>query len=304
MRGRIDGGDAEHVADGGIGRRATALAEDVAGAGEGDDVVHDHEVAGEVLVLDHGELALEPAAGADDPSFTDHAHLPPEFFVGGDALPGMSLLQVAGQAGGGAGYVLEYRGQAIEELSMEGRMTVCNMSIEAGARAGMIAPDETTFEYLRGRPHAPQGADWDAAVAEWRTLRSDDDATFDAEVVIDASQLTPFVTWGTNPGQGLPLGAAVPDPEAMGDENEKAAARRASRVSPPSQAPATIAATAASSIRKIRMPSPSPHPAAVRPAQPRMRQPASARHSQPARKAVPPMGVIMPSLPTPVSVSR
>ena len=129
--------------------------------------------------------------------------------------------------GGGQGYVLEYRGEAIEALSMESRMTVCNMSIEAGARAGMIAPDETTFEYLRGRPHAPQGADWDAAVAEWRTLRSDDDATFDAEVVIDASQLTPFVTWGTNPGQGLPLGAAVPDPEAMGDENEKAAARRA-----------------------------------------------------------------------------
>lgn len=129
--------------------------------------------------------------------------------------------------GGGQGYVLEYRGEAIEALSMESRMTVCNMSIEAGARAGMIAPDETTFEYLRGRPHAPQGADWDAAVAEWRTLRSNDDATFDAEVVIDASQLTPFVTWGTNPGQGLPLGAAVPDPEAMGDENEKAAARRA-----------------------------------------------------------------------------
>ena len=111
--------------------------------------------------------------------------------------------------GGGQGYVLEYRGEAIEALSMESRMTVCNMSIEAGARAGMIAPDETTFEYLRGRPHAPQGADWDAAVAEWRTLRSDDDATFDAEVVIDASQLTPFVTWGTNPGQGLPLGAAA-----------------------------------------------------------------------------------------------
>ncbi|GAA4401007.1 3-isopropylmalate dehydratase large subunit [Fodinibacter luteus] len=129
--------------------------------------------------------------------------------------------------GGGQGYVLEYRGSAIRALSMESRMTVCNMSIEAGARAGMIAPDETTFEYLRGRDHAPTGVDWDAAVEAWSLLRSDDDAEFDEEVVVDASQLTPFVTWGTNPGQGAPLGTAVPDPELMPDENDKAAARRA-----------------------------------------------------------------------------
>ncbi len=129
--------------------------------------------------------------------------------------------------GGGQGYVLEYRGSAIRALSMEARMTVCNMSIEAGARAGMIAPDETTFEYLRGRDHAPTGADWDAAVAAWSELRSDDDAVFDEEVVLDAAALTPFVTWGTNPGQGAPLGSAVPDPELMPDENDKANARRA-----------------------------------------------------------------------------
>jgi 3-isopropylmalate/(R)-2-methylmalate dehydratase large subunit len=129
--------------------------------------------------------------------------------------------------GGGQGYVLEYRGEAIEALSMEARMTVCNMSIEAGARAGMIAPDDTTFEYLKGRDHAPSGADWDAAVEHWRTLRSDDDAVFDAEVDIDASTLTPFVTWGTNPAQGSPLGDAVPDPEAMADENERATATKA-----------------------------------------------------------------------------
>ena len=129
--------------------------------------------------------------------------------------------------GGGAGYVLEYRGEAIRELSMEGRMTICNMSIEAGARAGMIAPDETTFEYVKGRPHAPQGEDWDEAVAYWKTLRSDDDATFDAEVVIDADELEPFVTWGTNPGQGLPLSAAVPAPEDFVDETDRYAAERA-----------------------------------------------------------------------------
>jgi 3-isopropylmalate/(R)-2-methylmalate dehydratase large subunit len=129
--------------------------------------------------------------------------------------------------GGGQGHVLEFRGSAIRALSMEARMTVCNMSIEAGARAGMIAPDETTVEYLRGRDHAPTGADWDAAVAAWSGLRSDDDAEFDEEVVLDAADLTPFVTWGTNPGQGAPLGTAVPDPELMPDENDKANARRA-----------------------------------------------------------------------------
>lgn len=129
--------------------------------------------------------------------------------------------------GGGQGYVLEYRGEAIRALSMEARMTICNMSIEAGARAGMIAPDQTTFDYLEGRPHAPEGADWDAAVAYWRTLRSDDDAVFDAEVVLDAAELEPFVTWGTNPGQGLPLSASVPVPEQIADETERQAAERA-----------------------------------------------------------------------------
>ncbi len=129
--------------------------------------------------------------------------------------------------GGGQGYVLEYRGEAIRALSMEARMTICNMSIEAGARAGMIAPDDTTFDYLQGRPHAPEGEDWDAAVAYWRTLHSDADATFDAEVILDAGDLEPFVTWGTNPGQGLPLSGAVPVPELIADENERHAAERA-----------------------------------------------------------------------------
>ncbi|WP_029212639.1 3-isopropylmalate dehydratase large subunit [Arsenicicoccus bolidensis] len=129
--------------------------------------------------------------------------------------------------GGGQGYVLEYRGSAIRSLSMEARMTICNMSIEAGARAGMIAPDEVTFDFLKDKPHAPQGADWDAAVEAWTSLRTDDDATFDHEVTIDATQLSPFVTWGTNPGQGLPLSASVPDPEQLGDDNDKANAQRA-----------------------------------------------------------------------------
>jgi 3-isopropylmalate/(R)-2-methylmalate dehydratase large subunit len=129
--------------------------------------------------------------------------------------------------GGGQGYVLEYRGSAIRSMSMEARMTVCNMSIEAGARAGMVAPDETTFEYLKGRPHAPQGEDWDRAVQEWSQLRTDDDAVFDAEVVLDAASLTPYVTWGTNPGQGLPLSERVPEPSALGDDNERVAAERA-----------------------------------------------------------------------------
>ncbi|SDS63037.1 3-isopropylmalate dehydratase large subunit [Jiangella sp. DSM 45060] len=129
--------------------------------------------------------------------------------------------------GGGQGYVLEYRGEAVRALSMEARMTICNMSIEAGARAGMIAPDDTTFAYIDGRPHAPQGKEWDAALEYWRTLYTDDDAVFDAEVTIDADALEPFVTWGTNPGQGLPLSASVPDPDSFADESEKAAARRA-----------------------------------------------------------------------------
>ena len=129
--------------------------------------------------------------------------------------------------GGGQGYVLEYRGSAIRALSMEGRMTICNMSIEAGARAGMIAPDQTTYDYLEGRPHAPAGADWDAAVAYWETLATDADAVFDAEVFLDADKLEPFVTWGTNPGQGVSLSDSIPDPAAIADHNDRAAAERA-----------------------------------------------------------------------------
>ena len=153
--------------------------------------------------------------------------------VNGSLKPGVTakdvILAVIAKigTGGGAGYVLEYRGEAIRELSMEGRMTICNMSIEAGARAGMIAPDETTFEYVKGRPHAPTGELWDEAVEYWKTLRSDDDATFDAEVVIDADELEPFVTWGTNPGQGLPLSGAVPAPEDFTDDNARVSAERA-----------------------------------------------------------------------------
>lgn len=153
--------------------------------------------------------------------------------VEGSLKPGVSakdiILAVIAKigTGGGQGYVLEYRGEAIRNLSMEGRMTICNMSIEAGARAGMIAPDETTFEYVKGRPHAPTGEAWDEAVEYWKRLRSDDDATFDAEVVINADELEPFVTWGTNPGQGLPLSGAVPAPEDFADDNAKAACERA-----------------------------------------------------------------------------
>jgi len=129
--------------------------------------------------------------------------------------------------GGGQGYVLEYRGDAISALSMEGRMTICNMSIEAGARAGMIAPDETTFAYLEGKERAPKGAEWDAAVAYWKTLQTDADAVFDREVVIEASELSPFVTWGTNPGQGVPLSANVPSPADAVDEVDRIAIENA-----------------------------------------------------------------------------
>ncbi|GHF05626.1 3-isopropylmalate dehydratase large subunit [Pseudolysinimonas yzui] len=153
--------------------------------------------------------------------------------VEGTLRPGVTakdiILAVIAKIGtnGGQGYVLEYRGSAIRALGMDGRMTICNMSIEAGARAGMIAPDQTTYDYLKGRPHAPQGADWDAAVAYWETLATDDDAVFDAEVFLDANELEPFVTWGTNPGQGVSLNESVPDPKTMVDPNERAAAERA-----------------------------------------------------------------------------
>lgn len=129
--------------------------------------------------------------------------------------------------GGGQGYVLEYRGSAIRSLSMDARMTICNMSIEAGARAGMIAPDEITFEYVKGRPHAPKGEDWDAAVADWKQLHSDEGAQFDAEVFLNADELEPFVTWGTNPGQGVSLSQSVPSPEDFEDENDRKACERA-----------------------------------------------------------------------------
>ena len=153
--------------------------------------------------------------------------------VEGELKPGVTakdiILAVIAKigTGGGQGYVLEYRGSAIRALSMDGRMTICNMSIEAGARAGMVAPDETTFEYVKGRPHAPQGEDWDQALAYWKTLPTDEGAVFDAEVFLDANELEPFVTWGTNPGQGVPLNDSVPDPSNIADPNEKAAALRA-----------------------------------------------------------------------------
>ena len=129
--------------------------------------------------------------------------------------------------GGGQGHIVEYRGSTIEDLSMEGRMTICNMSIEWGAKAGLIAPDEKTFAYLKDRPYAPQGADWDAAVEYWKTLRTDDDATFDVEIDVDATELSPFVTWGTNPGQGVPLSAAVPSPADFSDPVDRTAAEKA-----------------------------------------------------------------------------
>src|ERR1700759_3298296 len=129
--------------------------------------------------------------------------------------------------GGGQGYVIECRGSAIRALPMSGRLTVCNMSIEAGARAGLIVPDDVMFEYLKGRPHARTGADWEAALDYWRTLPTDADATFDHEVVIDAATLSPYVTWGTNPGQALPLASSVPDPASFTDPGDRAAAERA-----------------------------------------------------------------------------
>ncbi|AXE38596.1 3-isopropylmalate dehydratase large subunit [Acidipropionibacterium virtanenii] len=138
----------------------------------------------------------------------------------------LTLISEVG-TGGGQGYVVEYRGEAFETMSMEGRMTVCNMSIEWGAKAGMVAPDETTFAYVKGRPHAPQGDQWDEAVAYWRTLRTDEDAVFDREVVLDASTISPFVTWGTNPGQGVPLAGSVPSAEEFTDEVARSSAERA-----------------------------------------------------------------------------
>jgi 3-isopropylmalate/(R)-2-methylmalate dehydratase large subunit len=131
--------------------------------------------------------------------------------------------------GGGAGHVVEYRGKAVESLSMEGRMTVCNMSIEAGARAGLIAPDETTFEYLEGRPQAPKGRDWEQALQYWRTLPTDAGASFDREVALDAEELVPYVSWGTNPSQIVPVTGAVPSPDDFADPLQHDTAARALR---------------------------------------------------------------------------
>ena len=139
------------------------------------------------------------------------------------------VLATIGQIGvaGGTGHVLEYRGDAISELSMDGRMTICNMSIEAGARAGLIAPDETTFAYLEGRPGAPSGAAWEAALDEWRALRTDDGAVFDRTVEIDLESVSPQVTWGTNPGMVTDVRGVVPDPAQLTDASARSAAERA-----------------------------------------------------------------------------
>ena len=153
--------------------------------------------------------------------------------VEGELRPGVSakdiILAIIAKigTGGGQGYVLEYRGSAIRALGMDGRMTMCNMSIEAGARAGIIAPDQITYDYVHGRPHAPEGAAWDEAMEYWSTLHTDEGAVFDAEVFLDANHLEAFVTWGTNPGQGVALNDVVPNPADMSDEHEKAAALRA-----------------------------------------------------------------------------
>ena len=139
------------------------------------------------------------------------------------------ILAIIGRlgTGGGIGSIIEYRGEVIRNLSMEGRMTVCNMSIEAGAKAGLIAPDETTFEYLEGRDHAPTGRDWEAAVADWRTLATDEDAVFDAEIVLDGADIVPHVSWGSNPGQVMRMDSRIPDPDSFDEPSQREAAQRA-----------------------------------------------------------------------------
>jgi len=153
--------------------------------------------------------------------------------VDGELPPGSTakdvILAIIGElgTGGGIGSIIEYRGEVIRNLSMEGRMTVCNMSIEAGAKAGLIAPDDTTFAYLEGRAHAPTGAEWDAAVADWRTLATDEGAVFDREIVLDGAAIAPHVSWGTNPGQVMAIDDVVPDPGAFADLSQQESAARA-----------------------------------------------------------------------------
>ncbi len=153
--------------------------------------------------------------------------------------------------GGGIGHVIEYRGSAFRAMSMEGRMTVCNMSIEAGAKAGLVAPDDTTFAYLEGRPHAPSGAAWDQALDDWRTLVSDDDAVWDREVTLDATALRPHVTWGTNPGQVATIDGAVPSPDDYDDATHARASpgRSTTWASAPGRRSATSTSTPCSSGR-------------------------------------------------------
>ena len=156
-----------------------------------------------------------------------------EVRVEGELGPGITakdlILHITGVIGtaGGTGHAIEYRGEVFQRMSIESRLTVCNMSIEWGAKAGLIAPDQTTFDYIHGRPEAPKGEDWDAAVAHWKSLVTDDDAVFDEEIVLDASTMTPFVTWGTNPGQGVQLGGVVPDPADFEDADDRIGAQKA-----------------------------------------------------------------------------
>ena len=155
--------------------------------------------------------------------------------VEGELQPGVTakdvILAIIGKigTGGGIGHIIEYRGSTIRSLSMEGRMTVCNMSIEAGAKAGMIAPDDTTFAYVEGRAHAPKGALWERALEDWKTLPTDDGAVFDREVFLDGSAIRPHVSWGTNPGQVVPIDGEVPHPETIADPGAREVATRALR---------------------------------------------------------------------------
>ncbi|HEV2650565.1 MAG TPA: 3-isopropylmalate dehydratase large subunit [Rhizomicrobium sp.] len=154
---------------------------------------------------------------------TVNGKLPPDVTAKDIALAIIARIGTAG----GTGFVIEYAGDAVRALSMEGRMTLCNMTIEAGARAGLIAPDETTFAYVAGKPRAPKAAAFEAAVNYWKTLKSDADAKFDAEITLDARDIVPMVTWGTSPEQALPITASVPDPAAIADENQRSAVERA-----------------------------------------------------------------------------